>query len=113
MRINPKPPGGTAKLEAPPSMRRHPGSNAIRRAAAIGVLLALAACAGSRADWSKPGAGDADFQRDAQLCQTQAAGFSPPVFDARTMSAPVDQQDILRQRDSCLFAHGWRLTPRP
>ncbi|HZL59261.1 MAG TPA: hypothetical protein VFC38_06145 [Stellaceae bacterium] len=76
-------------------------------------LLALAGCAGASATWSKPGAGDADFQRDAQLCQVQAAGAAPPVFDARTMSTADNSQDVLRQRDSCLFAHGWQLAPRP
>lgn len=76
-------------------------------------LLALAACDSPRVQWTKPGASDADYQRDWQECGTAATGLTPPVFDARTMNAPAAPQDFFRQRNSCLLARGWHLTPRP
>jgi hypothetical protein len=84
------------------------------RVAMLGVAgsLLLAACGSAVGDWVKPGASDADYQRDRRECGVTASGFNPPVYDPRTMNAQVDGQAIAQQQNSCMFARGWQLAPR-
>ena len=85
-----------------------------RRAAltgAIAIALALAACQNSPSEWTKPGASDADLQRDQQECQAQAASLSQPVYDQRTQLVQIDPLDVTQRQTTCMFVSGWRLTP--
>jgi len=81
-----------------------------RRAIGVGVLTLLGACQSPQVDWSRPGATDADYQRDWQQCGALASGLNPPVYDARTMNAPQSAQGPAQQQNACMFARGWQLT---
>ena len=76
-------------------------------------LFSLAACDSPRVQWTKPGTTDADYQRDWQECGAAATTLTPSPFDARIVNAPTAPQDFFQQRNSCLLARGWHLTPRP
>ncbi|HEX3500450.1 MAG TPA: hypothetical protein VHT04_14110 [Stellaceae bacterium] len=77
-----------------------------------GIVLALAACQSGPKDWTKPGAGPADLQRDMQDCRAQAVAMSPLVFDTRSQQQQVDEVDILLRQTTCMMINGWQLTPR-
>lgn len=78
----------------------------------LAVLLSLAACRSERVQWNKPGASEADFERDWQRCSNLATGLNPPVFDPRTMTTTPGQQATFQQRNSCMFSRGWQLEPK-
>jgi hypothetical protein len=76
------------------------------------VLGILAGCAAGGVEWTKPGATQADFERDWQRCSNLAIGVNPPVFDQRTLTTTPAQQSALQQRNSCMFSRGWQLKPK-
>lgn len=76
------------------------------------ILTTLAACGSQRVEWSKPGASEAEFERDWQQCSNLAIGLNPPTFDPRTMTTTPQQQSTLQQRNSCMFSRGWQLQPK-
>jgi hypothetical protein len=84
----------------------------LRGAVLGGAALALAACRSGSSDWTKPGAGPADLQRDLQACQAQAVAMSPLVWDQRSQQMQVDELDIMQRRTTCMLIAGWQLTPR-
>lgn len=75
------------------------------------MLGVLAGCETQRVQWTKPGTSEAEFERDWQQCSNMAVGLNPPVFDPRTMTTTPDQHVAFQQRNSCMFSHGWELTP--
>jgi hypothetical protein len=86
----------------------------ILRDAALGgtMLLSLAACQSGSSDWTKPGAGPGDLERDRQTCRAQAAAMSPLVWDQRGQQTQVDELDIMQRTTTCMMISGWQLTPR-
>ena len=86
----------------------------ILRGAAIcgAILLSLAACQSGPKDWTKPGAGPGDLERDRQTCRAQAAAMSPLVWDQRSQQMQVDDLDIMQRTTTCMMISGWELTPR-
>lgn len=86
---------------------------ALRGAALYGaILLSLAACQSGPRDWTKPGAGPGDLERDRQACRTQAAAMSPLVWDQRSQQMQTDDLDIMQRTTTCMMISGWQLTPR-
>jgi hypothetical protein len=86
----------------------------ILRGAAIcgAILLFLAACPSGPQDWTKPGAGPGDLERDRQTCRAQAVAMSPLVWDQRSQQVQVDDLDVMQRTTTCMMISGWELTPR-
>lgn len=76
------------------------------------ILVCLAACSSQHVEWAKPGATEAEFERDWRQCSNLAIGLNPPTFDPRTMTTTPQQQSTLQQRNSCMFSRGWQLQPK-
>lgn len=84
----------------------------LRGALGGAILFALAACSTGPKDWTKPGAGPGDIERDRQDCRAQAAAMSPLVWDQRSQQMQVDDLDVMQRTTTCMMIKGWQLTPR-
>jgi hypothetical protein len=75
------------------------------------LILALVGCTER---WNRPGATQADLDRDWYVCSTQAAQTVGTGPVAQTSNAGVDLGNTLMRngqgdemRQACLRAHGW------
>ncbi|MGO8917646.1 MAG: hypothetical protein ACLQJR_17210 [Stellaceae bacterium] len=72
------------------------------------VLLALSGCQTQPADWTKPGATDADLRRDLADCEREGTGRPPFHFWALNEGYETARDRIAPVKNECMAARGWR-----
>jgi hypothetical protein len=82
--------------------------NAAHRACALALAVAVAGCAGDRAEWVNADPA-AQYDRDRQTCAAQAEALSPATYDPRSKAIVSDPLETLRLGDQCMRGRGWHL----
>ena len=74
----------------------------------LAIFPALAGCQPHAAEWTKPGATDADLRRDLADCEREGTGRPPFHFWALNESYESARERIGRLKNECMAARGWR-----